>query len=293
MHRILVGDMHTTFIKPWEERLRTLGCEIVTFTRLNRIRISGKRVVGLEFLDTRQNVPRSEDVDDVILAIPPRSIIPLLEDSVYNADPNLFKINHLESEAMASMSLYLDRKVENLPPEHINLLDSRFALTLIDVSQTWPGLDTTVLNVIASDVNDLRGVTDECAKDKIVSELKKFLPFLNTAVITRSFYQPHFEQPLVMNDVGVWQFRPKAETGLENLFLAGSHCRSHIDMTSMEGAAVTGLTAANALIRCRGAHSLWEIRKPRIISRWIFVILRIVGFPVALLGKLWVSVRGN
>src|SRR5262249_31800968 len=161
-----------------------------------------------------------------------------------------------------------------------------------DVSQHWPGLDCTVLNVIASDVNDLKGVSDRHATDKIVEELKRFLPFLESCTIKRSFYQPHFEQPLVMNDVGVWQFRPKGETGLENLFLAGSHCRSHVDMTSMEGASVTGLAAANAFIKCHGSGSLWDIRKPHVMSPLIYSLLRLLGLPVAAFAKLWITVRG-
>ena len=94
-----------------------------------------------------------------------------------------------------------------------------------------------------------------------------------------------------MNDVGVWQFRPKAETGLENLFLAGSHCRNHVDMTSMEGATVTGLNAANAVATHHGLAPVWEVRQPKVISRWVFLLLRILGFPVALFGKLWVSLK--
>ena len=199
-------------------------------------------------------------------------------------------MQRIETEAMASLSIYLDRKLE-LPAEHINLLDSEYALTLIDVSQHWPGLDKTVLNVIASDVNDLEGVTDERAVAGIIAELKQFLPELNTATILHSFYQPHYQEPLVMNDVGVWQFRPKAETGLENLFLAGSHCRSHIDMTSMEGATVTGLNAANALASRHQLGPVWEVRRAKTIGRWVFLLLRILGFPLALFGKLWVSLR--
>ena len=290
MHRILAGDMHTTFIKPWEDRLRERGCEIVTAHELTKIVVSGRRVVRLEFLDWSRNTRHSRDVDDVILAIPPQGITPLLEDSLYDADSKLFQVHRIESEAMASLSLYLDCKVD-LPAEHINLLDSEFALTLIDVSQHWPGLDKTVLNVIASDVNDLEGVSDAHAVAKIIAELKQFLPFLNIATITHSFYQPHYQEPLVMNDVGVWQFRPKAETAFENLFLAGSHCRSHIDMTSMEGATVTGLNAANSLANHHGLGRVWEVRRAKIIGRWVFLLLRVLGFPLALLGKLWLLIR--
>src|SRR5262249_50613637 len=70
--------------------------------------------------------------------------------------------------------------------------------------------------------------------------------------------QPHLDAPLFMNDVGIWHFRPQAipvdkdngdRVEINNLFLAGDYCRSHVDLVSMEGAFVTGFNAAEELAK--------------------------------------------
>ncbi len=291
MHRMLTGDMHTTFIEPWEKRLRQLGCGIVTRTRLTKLRVVDGLVVGLEFKSDDAQPNWIEDFDDVILAIPPRDLAPLIRDELYETDRDLSNVNYLNDEAMASLSLYLDRKITELPAEHINLLGSRFALTLIDVSQHWRGFDQTVLNVIASDVTELEGVSESYAEGQIIGELKRFLPFLDEAMITQSHFQSHFEEPLVMNEVGAWHFRPKTQTHIPNLYLAGAHCRHDVDVTSMEGAVMTGLSAANALMERHHLEPLWEIREPQPVRIWLFQLLRIAALPLAALGKAWVSMR--
>ena len=40
-----------------------------------------------------------------------------------------------------------------MPKAHINLLDSKFGISFIDVSQSWKGYDATVLNLIASRIS--------------------------------------------------------------------------------------------------------------------------------------------
>lgn len=298
MSRVLLGDMHTTFIAPWEARLRELGCEIVPLRRLKKLRSQDGRITALELVHVKPEAASAEgretsvvDVDDVVLAMPPIDAAKLLDEETHRIDPELAKIKYLNAEAMAALSLYLDRKVDDLPNEHINLLGSRYALTLIDVSQHWPGLEHTVLNVIASDVQELEGVSEDYATGEIVKELKRYLPFLDEnrgARITYSHFQPHFREPLVMNEVGAWPFRPKATTGIANLYVAGTHCQHEVDMTSMEGAVISGLQAANALLRDRGLGSGWEILTPKSSSRFWFGVLRWLLLPGAAVVRGWV-----
>jgi len=221
----------------------------------------------------------------------PRDAWPLLDDDVYSADPLITAVRYLKSEAMAGLTLYLDRRIVDLPETHINLLESRFALTAIDVSRHWTGFDCTVLNVIASDVVELEGLAPAHAEGEIVAELTRFFPFLTEAKIVRSYYQPHYSEPLVTNEVGAWLFRPEAVTGIENLYFAGSACRSHIDMNSMEGAVTTGLLAANAIMERNGIPYRTEIRRPKETSKLLMHVLRILGLPVAAFAKGWLSLR--
>lgn len=62
-------------------------------------------------------------------------------------------------------------------------------------------------------------------------------------------------------------------------------------MTSMEGAVVTGLLAANELIASNGLLGAYRIKQPEAARRWAFLLLRLVAFPLALLGKAWILLR--
>lgn len=287
--RILPTDMETSFIAPWRRDLERRGCKVLTSARLTRIRLDGKRVASIEY--ARAGGTETAAVDDLVLALSPRTLAQVLDDPLFATAPDLSRVNYLRTEAMASLSLYLTEKIAGLPPEHVNLLESRFALTFIDVSQHWTGHDKTLLNVIASDINELQGISDQTAVEEILRELQQYLPFLSRDKVARLHFQSHFGEPLVMNEVGAWHFRSGATTGVANLYVAGTHCRSHIDMTSMEGAVVTGLLAANELLLRNGLDGLYVIRQPPTARRWLFQLLRAVLFPGVLIAKGWILLR--
>jgi hypothetical protein len=70
-----------------------------------------------------------------------------------------------------------------------------------------------------------------------------------------------------VNTDGSWEYRPEArlderdrkfprvQEKVSNLFLAGDYCRSQVDITSVEGAIVTGTSAA---------HLIWDKVDPPI-----------------------------
>ena len=94
--------------------------------------------------------------------------------------------------------------------------------------------------------------------------MARWIP-LGDATIVRSNFLAHLEEPLFMNDVGVWAYRPDAATSIPNLYLAGDYCRSAIDLVSMEGAVSTGLLAAEAVRRDAEIAEPVEILVPDIL----------------------------
>jgi hypothetical protein len=177
---------------------------------------------------------------------------------------------------MAALNLYLTCRLPDLPKDHLNLLGSRFNLSLIDVSQTWAGYDCTVLNVIASDFTALETLSDELAKSLIIAELQRFLPTLRREDIAKAVFQSHLHEPLFSNDVGIWPYRLEAlprtaGDGIElvNLHPAGDHCRSHVDLVCMEGAITSGLKAAEAVRRQLASRQPVRIQEPQLPAWWI------------------------
>jgi len=285
MFRILKGNLQQFWITPIENRLRQLGCEIILGHRLERIEVSGRAVSRLHFL-TEHHARTQVPVDNTILAIPFGHLERLLDDSLYRAAPDLFRIQGLNSRPMAALNLYLKRRIPGIPNHHVDLVNSRFSLSFIDISQFWPGFDTTVLNLIASDFERLAPLSQPEAVDQLLADLRQFLPQITAAEIHHVNFQSHVHHPLFMNDVGAWQFRLNARTGLTNLFVAGDYCRSHVDLVSMEGAITTGLLAAEAVRKKEGMQEPVEILVPKVYPDWLMLLGKWTLLPVAALAKL-------
>ena len=286
MFRITRGDLQNLFIEPLARRLTQLGCSIELNQRLTRIHVQDQRVVAIETHDETGGETQRRPVDHVIIAIPCEKLLEVVDDDLYRAAPTIANVAYLRAEPMAALDLYLNRSFPDLPGSHINLLGSRFGLSFIDVSRVWPHRDTSVLQLIASDFQPLEKLTADEAVQQMVVELMRFLPGLEWSDIDHYNFQSNVTEPLFMNDVGVWQYRPTARTELDNLYLAGDYCQSHVDLVCMEGAVCTGLLAAEALRTDLGVGSPIEMLTPSLIPRWLFVTGRMALSPVALACKL-------
>jgi len=283
MFRILRGNLQEFWIWPLQRELERLGCDIRTGYCLTRLRINHRRVSSLEF--DVGGTQREIDATKVVLAIPVEKLQQLLDDEVYGIAPGLSAVQHLRAEPMAALNLYLRSKLSSIPKAHVNLLDSRFGLSFIDVSQIWTGYGNTVLNVIASDMISLRGLSEDQAAEALIEDLGRYLPNIKSE-IAECVFKPHIEQPLFMNDVGAWQFRPKARTEIANLYLAGDFCQSHIDLVSMEGAVTCGLEAAEALRSDLEVGNPIEILKPSEYARFLLLLAKLLLIPFAAIAKL-------
>jgi uncharacterized protein with NAD-binding domain and iron-sulfur cluster len=292
MFRAPKGNLQQMWIKPIEDRLRKLGCRIEFHHHLERIEISERVVSGLEFRrnkDTKATVP----VEKVIIAVPFERLAMLLDDQLYVSAPDLFRIKGLNSRPMAALNLYMKRRIPGIPPHHTDLVGSRFSLSFIDVSQIWPGCESTVLNLIASDFTALQSLSEHEAVSQLLADMQPFLPQITTDDIDRLYFQSHVRQPLFMNDVAAWQFRLNAHTQLKNLYVAGDYCRSHVDLVSMEGAVTTGLLAAEALRKDAGINPPVEILVPKEYPEMPMILAKIALLPLVAVAKLVTLFAGN
>lgn len=288
-YRIPNGSLQQSFIEPIRRKLEESGCRIHMSHTLKGMEFDEKRVTKLIFHDGGQ--VREQRVDNVILAIPAEKVAELIDDRFYTAAPRLAEVKYIYTEPMAALNLYLNRRITDLPRCHVNLTNSKFGLSFIDVSQTWKGYSTSVLNVIASDFTGLSSLSQEAAVNEIIKELTRFVPTVNPGAIAKFNFQPHIEQPLFMNEVGVWDFRPSTSTEIANLYLAGDYCRSHVDLVSMEGAITTGLLAAEAVRKTYGIRHPVENLVPKVYPRFLTVLAKLALMPLAALAKLVTLLR--
>ena len=286
MHRVLKGNLQQLWIEPIEERMTALGVKIHLGQRLERIEVAQGRVTAVHLNGARHPVERA------VVTIPWERLAAILDDDLYRAAPGLFAIRGLNSAAMAALNVYFRGPVPDMPKDHVNLIGGRYGLSFIDVGQWWPEYrGRTVLNAISSNFTALESVSEDVAVREMLNELFEFIPALRGVEIEKTDFQRHVNEPLFMNEVGAWHFRPAAKTELPNLYLAGDYCRNHIDLVSMEGAVSAGLLAAEAVRKDASSSRPVEILIPDEWPRWMLWILWFLGLPVAALLKLIAKLR--
>lgn len=225
----------------------------------------------------------------LLITLPHGDLASIVERSptLFGAAPALLELRKLKSKQMASLDLYFRRPLEDIPSEHVTLIDdspftgattdrreilggygnrmaSRFALSFVDNYQAWHRYDKdhkeTWLNVVSADFEELAGLGKEEAQVEMLRELEKYLEFeWGDIDKERTDLQLNTELPLFMNTVGSWQYRPVPglyregeRVRFENFYLAGDYCRSSVDIVSLEGAVMTARIAACAIAEQAG-----------------------------------------
>jgi phytoene dehydrogenase-like protein len=292
---IPANSLQQSFISPLEQRLRDKGCQIHFNHWLEKIHVSDGKVSRLSLVDKINNQPVEVEIDRLIMAIPLSDWTPLFDDALYQTAQGLFNIDYLAAEPMAALSIYCRSKIDGMPKEHISLYEAKYALSCIDVSQTWPGLPNTVLNVIVSDFTALKELTKDAILKAVLTEMRRFIPALTDDNIEEIYLQTHIQEPLAMNYVGSWIYRPDPNKAsqLPNLYVAGTFTQTWVNLVTMEGAVESGVRAAEALRRDAGVGSPIEILEGDLYPRWLMVIARILAFPLVLIAKFFSLIRGN
>jgi hypothetical protein len=168
------------------------------------------------------------------------------------------------------------------------LLDSKYTLSLLDISQVWTDHLTggTALNVIASNADLIVDYPSEVIMDILLKELQRFLSFtLDDVDKDRCHIQTNVGEELFVNQVGSWDYRPKATCDIPNLFLAGDFCQTFIDVVTIEGAVVSGLLAAEALRQRRGTGTAINIVQPDSYPAIFPAMLAAALRPAAMVAK--------
>jgi predicted NAD/FAD-dependent oxidoreductase len=277
------GSAQSQVIAPIEAQLA--GVEIVRSTAVVSASCADGRVREIGLSDGR-----SEDVDELVLAVPGPALIELARaggQPIVEAAPAVAELSRLRAQRVPLVNVHFRRRLQ-VPAEPVGLQGSRYGLAFTDISQTWPDLaGHTVLALSASDPHALPGTGSDADARTMVGELVRYLDAEGDVDWERTTYEPNWDAQLFVNETGSDEWRPKAQVdGLSNLWLAGDYTDNRIGMTTIESAVTSGLEAAQAIVRRRGGEPV-EIREPRTLPRPLWVWLRYACMPYAASASVW------
>ncbi|HZO53255.1 MAG TPA: FAD-dependent oxidoreductase [Bryobacteraceae bacterium] len=278
---ILPGDLQTVFIDPQVLELEALGVEIRYDSDVSGV-VMHEGGVGAVAL--RDGTEVSGDI--YALCTPFEVTRTWLDDSLYEADPELGNMHFLEAQPMAALHLRLRREIPDLPREHIFFHGSHYALSLIDVSRHWGGFDgKTQLSFISSNYGPLNEVSTEGAKDLLLEEIAEYLPIAPDDVEDWEL-NPNTGVPLFINTIGAWPNRPSPKSKVKNLYLAGDFVKNAIDLACMEGAVSAALEAAGKMLTDYGEPAPVPVAQvPPEWPRFLLVIARFLLIPVVAVAR--------
>jgi hypothetical protein len=199
---------------------------------------------------------------------------------------------------MTGIMFYLNKDVK-VVEGHANYLDSDWALTSISQAQFWPTVNLAdygdgtvrgILSVIISNWNkslfttrpdakkckeadvinhvwqQLKDHLNQPGQPPMLSDGDRVAAFLAPCVHDQSITSmPHWDnkERLFINEVDTWSKRPRAVTGIKNLYLASDYVRTYTDLATMESANEAARRAVNGLLdRIHSSSPRCEIWAP-------------------------------
>ncbi|MCA1845000.1 MAG: FAD-dependent oxidoreductase [Actinobacteria bacterium] len=290
--RVLDGPTSEVWLDSWTDLLRRTGVTFVIGARLESLQLRDGRIRHAMVNDGRQSRPVAADW--FVSAIPLERIAALLTPELLSADPGLDGITRLKTDWMSGLQFYL-REPLPLANGHVNYVNSPFALTSISQAQFWrrglsdygDGAVRESFSTIISDWDTPGMLYGKAARDlsppeiarevfaQIQAHLNEDRAVLRDDMLHSWYLDPAIrpanaglvnDTPLFIQDPGEWSNRPESVTAIPNFFLAGDWVRTHINVTTMDGANQGGRQAANGVLKAAGSSEcpaeLWPLYRP-------------------------------
>lgn len=204
--------------------------------------------------------PTPERADHYIAAVTAPALIELLGDAdPLRTHPYFAAIDALHSTETIACQLYYDRLVSTDAERHLVVATPSPFSSLLDRAQIWTNADNVGAGGKRASVIELVGEA-ETAKARSDEELVKMAIDLTQKIypgaegleprrvwMHRSRHDPYF-----ITTTRSEELRPTSCTPLENLYLAGDYTTNSFGAVTMEGAIVSGIEAANQILRRLG-----------------------------------------
>lgn len=281
--RVLNLPTNEAWIDPWILHLRSLGVRFAVGRTVEALEVERGRIAAARIRDRKHRRHRVE-ADWFVLAMPVERARRVLGPNMRRLDPAFAKLDELFVDWMAGMQFYLRRKVD-ITHGHLTFLDAPWALTALTQGQFWGTRDFardygdgSAVDCLSVDISDwdtpgmLFGKpAKQCTRDEVAREVWAQIKTHHTAgdklpddIVHSWFLDPGIawvaargenrnDTPLLVNTIGTWEKRPKANTKVPNLFLAGDYVQTDIDLATMEGGNESGRAAVAALLHEAGS----------------------------------------
>jgi squalene-associated FAD-dependent desaturase len=224
------------------------GGEVNLRAPLRGIHVAGGAVTNVEFDGGRQ-----ESADAYVFALPHEALGELLPEEIKRLEPMLANLGKIQASPITGVHFWFDREVMREP-----------FVTLLETTTQWIFNKTALygvtngaskeagqyLQLVISASYDLLQKPRQEIIDLCLAELRHALPAAHEAVLTKATVIKEAAATFSPQP-GVDKWRPKQETSIRGMYLAGDWTATGWPAT-MEGAVRSGYLAAEAVLRKAG-----------------------------------------
>jgi squalene-associated FAD-dependent desaturase len=226
------------------------GGEVILRAPVRGLKIENGELAGVRFDEGRE-----ETADAYVFAVPHATLAELLPESVKQSDPWLTNLDKIKDAPITGVHLWFDRLVMSEP-----------FLTLLDTTTQWIFNKTALyadssaiekgapagqyLQLVISASYDLLQKPRQEIIDLCLAEVRQALPASGNAELLKATVIKEAAATF-SPEPGVDRWRPKQQTAIPRLFVAGDWTATGWPAT-MEGAVRSGYLAAEAVLRGDG-----------------------------------------
>ena len=230
------------------------GGEVVLRAPVRGLKIESGQLAGLRFDENRE-----ESAHAYIFAVPHTALAELLPESVKQSEPSLANLDKIKTSPITGVHFWFDRTVMDEP--FLTLLDTTtqwiFNKTALysepdgDSESGWKATNASqYLQLVISASYDLLPKSRQEIIDLCLTEVRNALPRARQAELVKATVIKEASATF-SPEPGVDRWRPKQQTAIPGLYLAGDWTQTGWPAT-MEGAVRSGYLAVEALLRADG-----------------------------------------
>jgi squalene-associated FAD-dependent desaturase len=226
------------------------GGEVILRTPVRGLKMENGELAGVRFDEGRE-----ESADAYVFAVPHAALAELLPESLKQSDASLANLDKIKVAPITGVHFWFDRTVMREP--FVTLLDTTaqwiFNKTALYADSNGSGkgpVPGQYLQLVISASYDLLQKSRQEIIDLCLAEVCQALPAAREAQLVKATVIKEAAATF-SPEPGVDRWRPKQQTAIPRLFLAGDWTATGWPAT-MEGAVRSGYLAAEALLRYHG-----------------------------------------